>query len=136
MKDNLLEALKQLLIDSVDPSKLGQISESEDWLVEQENNHAIYVNQASSNSIRVLDWLERERLSDEAIRFIWFLEQIKVLNKANKEQLIENLLSTDSELITRNEVKWAVLGMLEPAMNTDQQTFINFVLTQDVGSKH
>lgn len=135
MKDNLLDALKQLLINSVDQQHIEQLI-SEDSLQEEQSLEINNIRNASNQSFRVLDWSEKDRFSEESLKYLYFLEQIGILSYKNREQLLEQLLATDTDTITPSEIKWAILGLLDDVLSIEEQTFLDFVLSKETNSRH
>ena len=135
MKDNLLDALKQLLINSVDQQHIEQLI-SKDSLQEEQSLEIKNIRNASNQSFRVLDWSEKDRFSEESLKYLYFLEQIGILSYKNREQLLEQLLATDTDTITPSEIKWAILGLLDDVLSIEEQTFLDYVLSKETNSRH
>jgi Smg protein len=65
-----------------------------------------------SRSIRVFDAREQTRLDTECRGYILYLENIGILNAAQRELVIDRLLALDARQIDVEQVKWVVLMVL------------------------
>lgn len=65
-----------------------------------------------SRSIRVFDGREQARLDTECRGCILYLENIGILNAAQRELVIDRLLALDARQIDVEQVKWVVLMVL------------------------
>jgi len=131
-----LNSLKELLVNTIDPDSINKFSDIQD-LQNDDNSETVYVRHASEHTFRVLDWLEKDRFTSESLTYLSYLEQIGIINSQNREDLLENLLRAESNTIIRpNEIRWAILGMLDVNLTFEQQTFLDFVLSQDLNSQH
>lgn len=65
-----------------------------------------------SRSIRVFDAREQARLDTECRGYILYLENIGILNAAQRELVIDRLLALDARQIDVEQVKWVVLMVL------------------------
>ena len=68
--------------------------------------------QAASRSIRVFDTREQERLDSDCRGYILYLENIGIVNAAQRELVIDRLLALDAQTIDIEQVKWVVLMVL------------------------
>jgi len=89
-----LEWLEQL---SADPERAGAQSG---------------LDQATSRSIRVFDAREQMRLDSDCRGYILYLENIGIVNAAQRELVIDRLLALDARQIDIEQVKWVVLMVL------------------------
>ena len=85
-----LEWLEQL---SADPQRAGRRS-------------------PASRAIRVFDPREQARLDTDCRGYILYLENIGILNAAQRELVIDRLLALDARQIDIEQVKWVVLMVL------------------------
>jgi Smg protein len=65
-----------------------------------------------SRSIRVFDAREQARLDNDCRGYILYLENIGIVNAAQRELVIDRLLALDSRQIDIEQVKWVVLMVL------------------------
>jgi Smg protein len=86
-----LEWLEQL---SEDPERMGAIA------------------MPASRAIRVFDPSEQARLDTDCRGYILYLENIGILNAAQRELVIDRLLALDARQIDIEQVKWVVLMVL------------------------
>jgi Smg protein len=67
---------------------------------------------ATARSIRVFDAHEQARLDSECRGYILYLENIGIVNAAQRELVIDRLLALDARQIDIEQVKWVVLMVL------------------------
>jgi Smg protein len=65
-----------------------------------------------SRSIRVFDPREQARLDNDCRGYILYLENIGIVNAAQRELVIDRLLALDARQIDIEQVKWVVLMVL------------------------
>jgi Smg protein len=65
-----------------------------------------------SRSIRVFDAREQARLDCDCRGYILYLENIGIVNAAQRELVIDRLLALDARQIDIEQVKWVVLMVL------------------------
>lgn len=65
-----------------------------------------------SRSIRVFDAREQVRLDTDCRGYILYLENIGIVNAAQRELVIDRLLALDARQIDIEQVKWVVLMVL------------------------
>jgi Smg protein len=68
--------------------------------------------QAPSRSVRVFDAREQARLDTDCRGYIQYLENIGIVNVAQRELVIDRLLALDARQIDIEQVKWVVLMVL------------------------
>jgi Smg protein len=68
--------------------------------------------QAPSRSIRIFDAREQVRLDSDCRGYILYLENIGIVNAAQRELVIDRLLALDARQIDIEQVKWVVLMVL------------------------
>jgi Uncharacterized protein conserved in bacteria len=62
--------------------------------------------------MRVFDAAEQARLDTDCRGYILYLENIGILNAAQRERVIDRLLALDAAQIDIEQVKWVVLMVL------------------------
>jgi Smg protein len=65
-----------------------------------------------SRSVRVFDAREQARLDTDCRGYIQYLENIGIVNAAQRELVIDRLLALDARQIDIEQVKWVVLMVL------------------------
>ena len=65
-----------------------------------------------SRSMRVFDAREQARLDSDCRGYILYLENIGIVNAAQRELVIDRLLALDARQIDIEQVKWVVLMVL------------------------
>jgi Smg protein len=65
-----------------------------------------------SRSVRVFDAREQARLDTDCRGYILYLENIGIVNAAQRELVIDRLLALDARQIDIEQVKWVVLMVL------------------------
>ena len=65
-----------------------------------------------SRSVRVFDAREQARLDTDCRGYILYLENIGIVNAAQRELVIDRLLALDARQIDVEQVKWVVLMVL------------------------
>ena len=70
------------------------------------------LDQAPSRSVRVFDAREQARLDTDCRGYIQYLENIGIVNVAQRELVIDRLLALDARQIDIEQVKWVVLMVL------------------------
>jgi Smg protein len=65
-----------------------------------------------SRSVRVFDPREQARLDTDCRGYILYLENIGIVNAAQRELVIDRLLALDARQIDIEQVKWVVLMVL------------------------
>jgi Smg protein len=70
------------------------------------------VSLAPSRSVRVFDVREQARLDTDCRGYIQYLENIGIVNAAQRELVIDRLLALDARQIDIEQVKWVVLMVL------------------------
>lgn len=82
------------------------------WLEELSHDPGRAGTVPTSRAIRVFDNNEAARLDVECRGYILHLENIGILNAAQRELVIDRLLALNSEEIDSDQVKWVVLMVL------------------------
>ena len=70
------------------------------------------LDQVPSRSVRVFDAREQARLDTDCRGYIQYLENIGIVNGAQRELVIDRLLALDARQIDIEQVKWVVLMVL------------------------
>ena len=94
--------------------------------------------QATSRSIRVFDAREQARLDSDCRGYILYLENIGIVNAAQRELVIDRLLALDARQIDIEQVKWVVLMVLfsQPGQETAFSRMEDLVFEDRSGAIH
>lgn len=87
------------------------IDEAFDWLSALNESHAQLLPQ-SAGAIRIYQGLESEKLDDECIDFITYLEGAGILSPHTRELLINSLLHLNADNIDVDDLQWLALIIL------------------------
>ncbi|MEQ6340950.1 MAG: DUF494 family protein [Gammaproteobacteria bacterium] len=106
------EALRKELIEA--GFHYGEIDKAFTWLegMAQMRENAAPIMLTTSHSIRVFTHQETNRLDLECRGFLLFLEQLGVLDPANRELVIDRVMALESEEIDLAQLKWVILMVL------------------------
>jgi Smg protein len=88
-----------------------QIERALDWL-DALNVTEVVRTTAQSAAIRIFDSAETEKLDAHARGYLLRLEQIGILEPAQRELVIDRLLALDNEEIDVEQTKWVVMMVL------------------------
>lgn len=130
MKDNLLNDLKSLLIDSMESNSAIKAGE-EDVPVEA-TIEEFTLNTPSSDSYRVYNLDECDKLSVNCRNFLMNVEQMGLIDSNQREQIIDKLMQSEAVSVTMDEVRWTVLSALDNNNISDERLlFLDYVLNED-----
>ena len=87
------------------------IDEAFDWLSTLSDNQA-QLKPQSEGAIRVYQGLESEKLDEECIDFITYLEGSGILSPTTRELLINSLLHLNADNIDVDDLQWLALIIL------------------------
>ncbi|WP_154224287.1 DUF494 domain-containing protein [Marinicella rhabdoformis] len=87
------------------------IDEAFDWLTALGENQA-QLKPQSNDAIRIYQGLESEKLDDECIDFITYLEGSGILTPHTRELLINSLLHLNADNIDVDDLQWLALIIL------------------------
>lgn len=134
MKDNLIDTLKNLLIDSIE-NTLGQRNKKDaDLPSPAEETHTMTVDHVMApqeGSYRIFDEEECAKLDLYCRNFLLRVEQLGLLLPKGRESIIEQLLQSDSEIIGFDEAKWIFINSLNTTLTEEQLIFLDFVLSDE-----
>ncbi|MEW6354146.1 MAG: DUF494 family protein [Pseudomonadota bacterium] len=91
-----------------------------------------------SRSIRLFTPAETEKLSTECRGFLLFLEQVGVLDPANRELVIDRVMALETEEIDLEQLKWVVLMVLfnQPGQEAAFAWVEDLVFDETIGNLH
>ena len=91
-----------------------------------------------SRSVRVFDAREQARLDTDCRGYIQYLENIGIVNAAQRELVIDRLLALDAPQIDIEQVKWVVLMVLfsQPGQENEYQRMEELVFDNRLDAVH
>ena len=91
-----------------------------------------------SSSMRIYSPDESGRLDAECRGFLLFLEQVKVLDPAIRELVLDRVMALESESIDLEQLKWVVLMVLfnQPGQETTFSWMEDFVFDREASRLH
>lgn len=133
MNDDLLVALKELLIHSIKNNLLPKLNDNEvDFELPSLPEFTKY-SPPSDNTFRVLHPIEKERFTDDGLTYLNMMCDTLALTRAAQEQLLDCLLEqNNTKTITPNKIKWALLSMAPKDLTPLDYAFLDFVLTPNL----
>lgn len=133
MNDDLLVALKDLLIHSIKNKMLPKIKDNEIDLELPTPPQLTKYRAPSENTFRVLHPIEREQFTSDAIIYLNTIASAIALTRQAQEQLLDCLLEQENDnKITPNKIKWALLSMAPENVTPLEYAFLDFVLTPNL----
>lgn len=79
-------------------------------------------------SMRVYTPIEQIKLSKASQQFLIKMRQLDIIDELEFENVVHQLLFSDSRIASLEETKWAVRDALEPRLNDEEIKFIDLVL--------
>lgn len=137
MKDNLFEMLLNLFEKSLSQLQKNQKSVDEgsaelfdvDFISNEEEN-ALYIKSAQDKSTRVFTYEEQMKLTKASYQFLMRMKLWNIIDIDLFELIINQLLYSDSRIVTVQETKWTIRNVLESNLNEEQLAFLDLVLYQ------
>lgn len=137
MKNNLFEILLNLFEKSLDQTHPGLLSDDPALLADSLDDEtvlmdydALHLNSQRPESIRVFTYDERMRLSTASYRLLMQIRLWEILDDDCFEEIMTQLHSSDSHIITLQETKWVIRSTLALELNEEQLSFLDLVLYQ------
>lgn len=140
MKDSLFEMLMSFFEKS-----LSQITEKKSHTTSEHagiqntdesgdssdvDNSSLIVKPANTHSIRVFTYEEQMKLTKASYQFISRMLLWGVVASEKMEQIINQLLFSDSRYVTLQETKWTIRNSLAENLDASQLVFLDLVLYQ------
>lgn len=131
MKESLLKALKQLLVDSLGVSTSVQLEEAQDKT--QNDPEIVYqcldgLKKQDNPAFRVFTLEETSRFSPKCLNALLHLEGLGVLSKASREIIMDKVMNTQQTNISLDELKWIIMDVLSDDLGWDNQVFLDLLL--------
>ena len=89
-----------------------EISKAFDWLDALANQRPTLANPRANGPVRVYVEAEVERLDQECLGFLMFLEQHGVVDADQRELVLDRAMALDQEEVDLDDLKWVVLMVL------------------------
>ena len=151
MKDSLFEMLLNLFEKTLSKLKESQASNT---ILEEDLNQADifsdlepattetlmpeFVKSAQPESMRIFTYIEQMKFTKASYQFLMRLLVWEIVHRDTLELIINQLLFSDSRIITLEEAKWTVRDILSDSLDAKQLAFLDLVLYQkeEAYSKH
>lgn len=137
MKDNLLDTLKDLLLESIE----NTLSKPENELSNSENNDQSpdtktvnKIADPSDKSFRILDEEECVKLNIYCQNFLHRVERLGLLLPTGREAIIDQLMDSEADYIGFDEVKWTFINSLNATLTERELVFLDFILNDNINS--
>ena len=89
-----------------------EISKAFDWLEALANQRPTLAEPRANGPVRVYVEAELDRLDQECLGFLMFLEQHGVLDADQRELVLDRAMALDQEEVDLDDLKWVVLIVL------------------------
>ena len=141
MKDSFLEILinlfEQTLSNIQKDTKHNNLSDETssldfvDYVLEDsEALEAELIQSANAQSFRVFTLHERLKLTKASYQFLMRMLVWEVIDSETLEQIINQLIFSESRIVALEETKWVVRNVLEDLLDGSQLDFLDLVLYQ------
>lgn len=136
MKDNLFELLLNLFEQSLSQlqKKHQSVDPDSEVLLEEEpeysDSQSLYLRTAHLNSTRVFTYDEQMKLTKASYQFLMKMKLLGVINSDELELVMNQLLFSDSRIVTLQETKWTIRSVLASNFSEEQLDFLDLVLYQ------
>ena len=97
---------------------------------EKTESQSILVRAAHANSIRVFTYEEQMKFTKASYQFLMRMLLWGVIASESMELIINQLLFSESRIITLQETKWTIRNSLAENLNAAQLAFLDLVLYQ------
>ncbi|MCA0402820.1 MAG: DUF494 domain-containing protein [Proteobacteria bacterium] len=134
MKDSLIQLLMDFFTKSL--SELGDskkvIQDDKDDTESEANleNQNVIIKHAKETSNRIFTEDERTKLTKASYQYLTQLLLAKVISTDSMEQVINQLLFSESRFVTVDETKWTVRHILSENLDAKQLAFLDLMLYQ------
>ncbi len=141
MKDSFLEMLinlfEQTLSNIQKDTKHNNLSDEassldfvDDVSEDSEALEAEVIQSANAQSFRVFTAHERLKLTKASYQFLMRMLVWEVIDSDTLEQIINQLIFSESRIVALEETKWVVRNVLEDLLDDAQLDFLDLVLYQ------
>jgi uncharacterized protein Smg (DUF494 family) len=132
MKDNLFELLLNLFERSL--AKLNKADSAEENLDLLDDDQfsieksTLHLKSANESSTRVFTYDEQMKLTKASYQFIMRMKLWNIIDTDSLESIMDQLLFSDSRVVTLQETKWTIRNVLEDFLSVEQLAFLDLVL--------
>lgn len=137
MKDNLFEILLSLFetsLTQLQKDHVSQEQESNESLIEDVQTEAeealLVVKSADDYSVRVLTQEEQLKITKASYQFLMRMKLWGIIDSTVFELVLNEILYSESRIVTLEETKWIIRTILENQLNEKQLAFLELVLYQ------
>lgn len=139
MKDNLYEILMGLFEKSLTQIQKNQRAISldddpVDLLGEEEiigtGEQFLHIQPARHQATRIFTYQEQMRFTKASYQFLMRMKLWQIIDNESFELIVNQLLASDSRIITLQETKWAIRNVIAANLNEEQLAFLDLVLYQ------
>ncbi|VEG91306.1 DUF494 family protein [Legionella spiritensis] len=140
MKDSLLEMLMNFFEKSLSQLKENKSQQKteqtpvveETELTDSRNleDSTLVIRSAKQHATRVFTSDEQLKFTKASYQFLMRIMLWKVINPETLEQIINQLLFSDSRFVTLQETKWTIRNTLAEHLDPSQLAFLDLVLYQ------
>lgn len=136
MKDNLFEMLLNLFEKSLTQlrnSHQTTTPQSNEDLLEEtahDNQHMLSFTSPHETSARVFTHAEQLKLTKASQQFLMRMKLWHVVDHELFENILNQLLRSDSRIVTLQETKWTMRNIIAPSLSEHQLAFLDLVIYQ------
>ena len=114
------------------------INHALEWLDDLDETDDAGDNAPLSNSTRIFNLREQQRLDVECRGYIMYLEQIGILSTSQRERILDRILALGERDIDIEDIKWVVLMVLftQPGQEDAYARMEDLVFEEKVGLVH
>lgn len=132
MKDRLFEMLLTLFENSLnqlqkDALAIDAIDEIIDEDIDESSQFQRFKKQ-SATATRVLTYDEQLKLTKASYQFLMRMKVLNILKPQDFEMVMDQLMASDTEIISLPETKWTIKNVLSSTLDENQLTFLNLIL--------
>lgn len=84
----------------------------------------------NEQSIRVFTDYENKRFTKASYQFLLRMHKLGIIDDAQREEVMNQLLFSDSRYIALEEVKWVIRHVVAPSLDDKKIAFLDLVLYQ------
>ncbi|AHE66172.1 DUF494 family protein [Legionella oakridgensis] len=98
--------------------------------IASEDLEADFFKSARADSMRVFTYDEQMKFTKASYQFLMRLLVWEIIDRDTLELIINQLVFSDSRIVSLEETKWTVRSVLADTLNTKQLAFLDLVLYQ------
>ena len=137
MKDNLLEMLMNLFETSLSQlqknhqaidEKQPEVTDGDEIEGHGQGIEAKYFKSPQHESTRIFTYEEQTKLTKAGYQFLKRMKLWGMIDADILELVMNQVLFSDSHVVTLEEVKWTIRNVMVTFLTADQMTFLDLVL--------